>query len=283
MMRHLAASRRDAFGRARSPKSPSGERFAGEVVHKGSNVTGTRPVIVLGLRRQRLASQEQLLVMPRTQRWEDPSGMKHRPTPRGGGALCPNALKEGGNVPGERVCGTAPPAHRPAAGPAYCGPGRVTAFCRDQHADLVRGLGARTVVDYTTQDLATYPDRFDLVFDAVGKTTFAASKPLLGNSGRYVSSELGPHGENLYLPLTTRLRPGPTVHFPLPTGRRHSIRHMTRLLADGRFRPLIDRRFPLEDVRSAYEYVLTGQKLGNVILDLRSHMSCERSAVVELD
>ena len=44
----------------------------------------------------------------------------------------------------------------------------VTAFCRDQHAELVRGLGARTVVDYTTQDLATYPDRFDLVFDAVG-------------------------------------------------------------------------------------------------------------------
>ncbi len=76
----------------------------------------------------------------------------------------------------------------------------VTAFCRDQHADLVRGLGARTVVDYTTQDIATYPDRFDLVFDAVGKTTFAASKPLLGDRGRYVSSELGPHGQNLYLP-----------------------------------------------------------------------------------
>ena len=131
----------------------------------------------------------------------------------------------------------------------------VTAFCRDQHADLVRGLGAHTVVDYTTQDLATYPDRFDLVFDAVGKTTFAASKPLLGDSGRYVSSELGPHGQNLYLPLTTRLRPGPTVHFPYPTGRRRSIRHMTRLLADGRFRPLIDRHYPLEDVRSAYAYV----------------------------
>jgi NADPH:quinone reductase-like Zn-dependent oxidoreductase len=43
---------------------------------------------------------------------------------------------------------------------------------------------------------------------------------------------------------------------------------MTRLLADGRFRPLIDRHYALADVRSAYEYVLTGQKLGNVILDI---------------
>jgi NADPH:quinone reductase-like Zn-dependent oxidoreductase len=44
---------------------------------------------------------------------------------------------------------------------------------------------------------------------------------------------------------------------------------MTGLLASGRFRPLIDRHFPLEHARSAYEYVLTGQKLGNVILDVR--------------
>jgi NADPH:quinone reductase-like Zn-dependent oxidoreductase len=43
---------------------------------------------------------------------------------------------------------------------------------------------------------------------------------------------------------------------------------MTGLLAEGRFRPLIDRHFPLDDVRSAYAYVLTGQKLGNVILDI---------------
>ena len=56
----------------------------------------------------------------------------------------------------------------------------VTAFCRGEHADLVRGLGARTVVDYTTQDPASYADRFDLVFDAVGKSTFAACKHLLG-------------------------------------------------------------------------------------------------------
>jgi len=71
-----------------------------------------------------------------------------------------------------------------------------------------------------------------------------------------------PGGQNVYLPLTTRLRPGPKVDFPVPTGGRSTIHHMSRLLADGRFRPLIDRHLPLQDVRRAYEYVLTGQKLG---------------------
>jgi NADPH:quinone reductase-like Zn-dependent oxidoreductase len=106
------------------------------------------------------------------------------------------------------------------------------------------------------------------VFDAVGKSTFAASRPLLGDGGRYVPSELGPRDQNVYLPLTTRLRPGPKVDFPIPTGGRSTIQHMTRLLADGSFRPLIDRHFPVEDVRQAYEHVRTGQKLGNVILDI---------------
>lgn len=144
----------------------------------------------------------------------------------------------------------------------------VVAACRGEDTHLVEALGADTVIDYTTTDLATYPERFDLVFDAVGKSTFATCRPLLNDHGRYLSSELGPHGENLYLPLTTRLRPGPRVTFPFPTGAKETVQHMTKLLAAEEFNPLIDRHFPLSDVRQAYEYVLSGQKLGNVILDI---------------
>ena len=259
----------------RRPKTPvPGTDFAGEVVETGSGVTeyaaGDR---VWGFNDNGLASQAQFLAIAQDAAIAKiPPGIDDAQAASSAEAAhyALNALKRVGYVPGERVCVYgATGAIGSAAVQLLAAQGSdVTAFCRDQHADLVRGLGARTVVDYTTQDLATYPDQFDLVFDAVGKTTFAASKPLLGHRGRYVSSELGPHGQNLYLSLTTRLRPGPTVHFPLPTGRRLSIRHMTRLLAHGQFRPLIDRHFPLEDVRSAYEYVLTGQKLGNVILDV---------------
>ena len=259
----------------RRPRSPvPGTDFAGEIVQTGSGVTkyaaGDR---IWGFHDNGLASQAQFLVIAQDAAIAKiPPGIDDAQAAASAEAAhyALNALRRVGYLPGPRVCVYgATGAIGSAAGQLMADQGSdITAFCRDQHADLVRSLGARTVVDYATQDLATYPDRFDLVFDAVGKTTFAASKPLLGDSGRYVSSELGPHGQNLYLPLITWLRPGPTVHFPLPTGRHRSIQHMTRLLAGGRFRPLIDRHFPLEDVQSAYEYVLTGQKLGNVILDV---------------
>ena len=260
----------------RRPKSPvTGTDFAGEVVQTGAGVTeyavGDR---VWGFNDNGVASQAQFMAIAQDAAIANiPPGIDYAQAAASaeGAHYALNALKRVGYVPGQRVCVYGATGAIGSAGVQLMADqgSDVTAFCRDQHAELVRGLGACNVVDYTTQDLATYPERFDLVFDAVGKTTFAASKPLLGDSGRYVSSELGPHGQNLYLPLITRLRPGPTVHFPLPTGRRRSIYHMTRLLADGRFRPLIDRHFPLEDVRSAYQYVLTGQKLGNVILDVQ--------------
>jgi NADPH:quinone reductase-like Zn-dependent oxidoreductase len=260
----------------RRPKSPLlGTDFAGEVVQTGSGVTeyiaGDR---VWGFDDNGLASQAQFLTIAQDAAVAKiPPGIDDAQAAASaeGAHYALNALKRAGYVPGQRVCvyGATGAIGSAAVQLLAHQESDVTAFCGGEHADLVRGLGATTVVDHTTQELATYPDRFDLVLDAVGKTTFAASKPLLGNGGRYVSSELGPHGQNLYLALTTRLRPGPTVHFPLPTGRRHSIHHMTGLLASGRFRPLIDRHFPLEHARSAYEYVLTGQKLGNVILDVR--------------
>ncbi len=58
------------------------------------------------------------------------------------------------------------------------------------------------------------------------------------------------------------------MDFPIPTGSKESILQMSELLAASKFNPLVDRHFPLDDVRRAYEYVMTGKKLGNVILDI---------------
>jgi NADPH:quinone reductase-like Zn-dependent oxidoreductase len=263
------------FTGLRRPRSRvPGTDFAGEVVQTGPAVTdfavGDR---VWGFDDSGLASQAQFLAIGQDAAVAGiPDGVDAaQATASAEGAhYALNFMKRARYVSGQRVCvyGATGAIGSAAVQLLVAEGSEVTAFCRAEHAELVRGLGADTVVDYTTQDLATYPDRFDLVFDAVGKSTFAAARPLLGDAGRYVSSELGPHGQNLYLPLTTRLRPGARVDFPFPTGGRVTIRHMTRLLAEGRFRPMIDRHFPLEDVRSAYEHVLTGQKLGNVILDI---------------
>jgi NADPH:quinone reductase-like Zn-dependent oxidoreductase len=263
------------FAGLRRPRSRvPGTDFAGEVVRTGPAVTdfavGDR---VWGFDDSGLASQAQFLTIGQdaaVARIPDGVDDAEATASAEGAHYALNFMKRARYVPGQRVCvyGATGAIGSAAVQLLVAEGSEVTAFCLAEHAELVRGLGADIVVDYTTQDLATYPDRFDLVFDAVGKSTFAAARPLLGGTGRFVSSELGPHGQNLYLPLTTRLRPGPRVDFPFPTGGRATIRHMTRLLAKGRFRPLVDRHFPLEDVRSAYEYVLTGQKLGNVILDI---------------
>jgi len=259
----------------RRPRSRvPGTDFAGEVVRMGPAVTdfavGDR---VWGLDDGGLGSQAQFLTIRQDAAVARiPGGVDDAQAAASaeGAHYALNFMKRARYVPGQRVCvyGATGAIGSAAVQLLVAEGSEVTAFCRAEHAEVVRGLGASTVVDHTTQDLATYPDRFDLVFDAVGKSTFAAARPLLGDSGRYVSSELGPHGQNVYLPLTTRLRRGPRVDFPFPTGGRSTIQRMTRLLAEGRFRPLVDRHYPLEDVRSAYEYVLTGQKLGNVILDI---------------
>ncbi len=144
----------------------------------------------------------------------------------------------------------------------------VAATCRPEHFTLVKELGADDLIDYTATNVTDYPGPFDFAFDAVGKSRFQTLAPALTRRGIYLSSELGPHGENIYLPIATRLRPGKRVIFPVPTDIKKSIHDMAAMLAAGSFRPLIDRHYPLSEARAAYEYVMTGEKLGNVVLDI---------------
>lgn len=143
----------------------------------------------------------------------------------------------------------------------------VVAVCGSPNLDLVAAMGPDQVIDYTRTDFTQLEEKFDLVFDAVGKSRFVLCKPLLTPKGIYVSSELGPRAENLFLPLLTKIRGGKRVIFPLPFNIRQSMAIMLDLLEQGKFNPLIDsRRYALEDIRAAYKYVASGQKIGNVIV-----------------
>lgn len=152
---------------------------------------------------------------------------------------------------------------------------RVTAVAPGPYLDTVRERGAERVIDYLTEDFATVlakEEPFDFVFDAVGKSSFGTCKRLLKNHGAYLSSELGPRGENiplsLFAPVLSPFSRGKKVVFPLPVDVRGSLSQMAKLLAEGTFRPLIDRSFPIEQVAEAFAYVLTGQKIGNVLLTM---------------
>ncbi len=144
---------------------------------------------------------------------------------------------------------------------------RVTAVCDTARIPLVAGLGADRVIDYTTTDFTADEERFDVVFDAVGKSTFGACRKLLKPRGVYASTDLGPWAQNPLLGLATLASPGRRAMLPLPPKRdRRFIDLIAAELASGRFRPVIDRAYPLEEIRAAYEYVEAGQKTGNVII-----------------
>ncbi|MEU1516039.1 NAD(P)-dependent alcohol dehydrogenase [Streptomyces sp. NPDC005811] len=142
----------------------------------------------------------------------------------------------------------------------------VTAVCDGAHVELVKGLGADRVVDHTAQDFTRDEQSYDAVFDAVGKSTFGRCRRLLKPRGLYLSSELGPWWQNLLLPLITPLFRGRRVRFPFPRQDQEMVRHLRDLIGSGDFRPVIDRRYPLEQIVDAYRYVETGRKTGNVVI-----------------
>ncbi|WP_283137376.1 NAD(P)-dependent alcohol dehydrogenase [Rhizohabitans arisaemae] len=142
----------------------------------------------------------------------------------------------------------------------------VTAVCATESLELVRGLGADRVVDYTTEDFTADKQRYDVVMDAVGKSTFGRCKRLLKPSGIYIASELGPGWQNLFLALVTPLLGGRKVRFPIPRPDPGIPQYLKTLIESGEFTPVIDRRYPLDDIVEAYRYVETGKKIGNVVI-----------------
>jgi NADPH:quinone reductase-like Zn-dependent oxidoreductase len=145
----------------------------------------------------------------------------------------------------------------------------VTAVCNSNNADLVLSLGANRIIDYTKDDFTSSDEKYNFVFDAVGKSTFGKCKSLLISGGVYISSELGPMNQNPILALTTRIIGDKKVKFPLPTDRARSLRFIKKLYEEGKFKAVIDRKYSLDNIVKAFEYVEQGQKIGNVVIDMR--------------
>lgn len=142
----------------------------------------------------------------------------------------------------------------------------VTAVCGTDQVETIRQLGPDRVVDYQTSDFTTDAQRYDLVFDAVGKTSYKACKPLLKPGGVYAWSEAGPWAKNFFLVAATRWFGPHRVIFAYPSFDQEMIEYLGGIVSSGAFTPLLDRSFPLDEIVSAYEYVETGQKVGNVTI-----------------
>lgn len=146
----------------------------------------------------------------------------------------------------------------------YCGT-RVTAVCAGEHGALMRSLGADRVVDYRTEDFTKDPDRYDFVFDAVGKTSFLRCRPLLKPRGIFTSSA---GFANVFWAMVTPLGRGRRVTGVRPGNIRTALQLIAELVEAGRFKPVIDRHYAFEQIADAFQYVASGQKVGSVVLDV---------------
>ena len=144
----------------------------------------------------------------------------------------------------------------------------VTAVCDTDNLEMVRGLGANKVIDYTTEDFTNDEQAYDVVLDSVGKSSFSQCKRLLKPDGIYISSELGPAAQNPFLALIAPIHGGKKVMFPIPKHDQEMVRFFKDLIESGDFKPVIDRTYPLDQIVEAYRYVETGQKIGNVVISL---------------
>jgi len=144
----------------------------------------------------------------------------------------------------------------------------VTAVCNTKNVELIKSLGADTVIEYTKQDFTKTNQTFDFVFDAVGKTSFGKCKPIINKNGIYISTELGRYSENIFFALTTPIFSNKKVFFPLPTICKDDVMFLKELVVAGKYKPVIDRKYTLEQIVDAYRYVESGQKTGNVLITL---------------
>jgi NADPH:quinone reductase-like Zn-dependent oxidoreductase len=143
----------------------------------------------------------------------------------------------------------------------------VTAVCDTPNVELVRGLGADRIIDRNVTDFTRDEERYAAVVDAVGKSTFGRCRRLLEPHGQYLSSDLGPFWTTPLLALLTRFVGDKRARLPVgPDRDRVVIEHLRGLLESGAFRPVIDRRYSLEEIVDAYRYVETGRKVGNVLI-----------------
>ncbi len=145
----------------------------------------------------------------------------------------------------------------------------VTAVGNTKNLDLLKSLGADEVIDYMTTDFTKSDKKYAFILDAVGKSSFGKCKHMLEPKGIYISSELGWGAQNIFYALSTPLFGKKKVIFPIPTDVKRSMQFIKQLLEEEKFKPVIDRSYPLEQISEAFNYVNTGQKTGNVIINIK--------------
>ncbi len=245
-----------------------GVEFAGTVEAVGSAVTKFKPgdrvfgidVFNCHAEYKLVRENECVALMPHNLSFEDAAGVPF------GGVTALDFFNRAGIQPGQKVLinGASGCVGAYAVQLARHFGAEVTGVCSAGNADLVRSLGADRVIDYATTDFAAEQQVYDLVMDTVGNAPFTRCAPVLAPKGALLAVLGVP--EDLF----RRPRDGRRIVGGTSAERPEDLRLLADLLAAGTIRAVVDRVYPLADIRNAYAHVDSGRKRGAVVLAIEA-------------
>ncbi len=141
----------------------------------------------------------------------------------------------------------------------------VTGVCSGKNAELVRSLGADHVIDYTQEAFTNNKDAYDIIFDTVGKSSYAKCKDALRENGRYLPTT---GLINTFLKIWTSIFGSKKVVSGMSIDKNDALVFLKELIEAGKMQIIIDRTYPLEQIAAAHQYVEKGHKKGNVVINV---------------
>lgn len=141
----------------------------------------------------------------------------------------------------------------------------VTGVCSARNLELVRSLGAHHVIDYNARPIAQGDQRYDLVFDTVGVTTFAGIRPSLAERGTYLPLNSGLREIGQALVTSRRAQ---RVKYAVSANTREGLETLVQLIEVGALRPVVDHVYPMAQIAQAHRHVEGRHKSGSVVLTM---------------
>ena len=262
------------YGLFRPRRTILGMDFAGEVEAAGAGVTALKPgdrVFSMCSSRANGAQAEYVCVPEAGAITSMPAGIRFEEAVVCEGAFYADAgLKEFHVGPGHRILiyGASGAIGTAAVQLAKSSGAEVTAVVATRHLELARSLGADRTIDYTAEDFTRIGEKFDFVFDAVGKASYFRCRRLLKPNAVFMATDAGPGWQNLPLAFRSWITGRKRVVVPLPArGSGHAfVEFLKGHMQAGQFRAVIDQSYPLDAIADAYRYVEAGQKVGIVVI-----------------
>jgi NADPH2:quinone reductase len=145
----------------------------------------------------------------------------------------------------------------------------VTGVCSTRNIELVKSLGADHVIDYTQTDFTENRDAYDIIFDTVGKSSFAKCKGALNRNGRYLSTT---GLRNNFLHIWTSIFGNKKVVSGMSVEKNEALIFLKAIIEAEKLQIIIDRCYPLDNIVEAHQYVEKGHKKGNVVITFEEQL-----------